>query len=386
MHILHIDMDAFYASVEQRDKPELQGKPVVVGGRPEDRGVVATASYEARRYGIKSAMPMAIALKLCPGLTVLPVNHHKYRRVSAAVMEIFRAYTPILEPVSLDEAFLDVRGSEKLFGPAEVIGAVIQKRIQEELQLSASVGVGPNKFIAKLASDYQKPNGFTVISQEKVLQFLAPLRISKMWGIGDKTAASLNHLGIKTIGQLRELPLELLEGKFGKHGRVLYEFARGVDNRPVKPMREVKSLGKEVTFPEDICDLEVLRRTLQELAEKVARRLRRGDLKTGSVTLKIKYPDFQLVTRTESLPEPTDLPGPIYRAAGQLLAKHCKPPVRLLGVTCGKLTGERQITLFRDEQLVKEEKVTAALDKLRDRYGEDVIMAASLLKKPNEHS
>ncbi len=382
MYILHIDMDAFYASVEQRDNPELQGKPVAVGGRPEDRGVVATASYEARRYGIKSAMPMATALKLCPGLTVLPVNHHKYRLVSAAVMEIFYAYTPIIEPVSLDEAFLDVRGSEKLFGPAEVIGAVIQKRIQEELQLSASVGVGPNKFIAKLASDYQKPNGFTVISQEKVLKFLAPLRINKMWGIGDKTAVSLNHLGIKTIGQLRELPLELLEGKFGKHGRILYEFARGVDNRPVEPVREVKSLGKEVTFAEDICDMEVLRRTLQELAEKVARRLRRANLKTGSVTLKIKYPDFQLVTRTENLPEPTNLPGPIYRAAGQLLTKHCKPPVRLLGVTCGKLTGERQITLFRDEQLVKEEKVTAALDKLRDRYGEDVILVASLLKKP----
>ncbi len=381
MHIIHIDMDAFFASVEQRDNPELKGRPIAVGGRPESRGVVATASYEARRYGVKSAMPMATALKLCPGLTILPVNHHKYRQVSEAVMDIFRSYTPLIEPISLDEAFLDVRGSEKLFGPAKVIGMAIQKRIKEELQLSASVGIGPNKFIAKLASDYQKPNGFTVIPQDKVLQFLVPLPVNKIWGIGEKTAASLNRVGIKTIGQLRDLPLEFLEGKFGKHGKILYGFARGEDTRPVEPEREVKSVGKEITFAGDIGDMEELRHTLQELAGKVAHRLRQENLKSGSVMLKIKYPDFQLVTRTESLPEPTNLAGPIYRAASQLLAKHCKPPVRLIGVTCGKLTGERQITLFRDEQLVREEKITSALDKLRDRYGEDVVKLASLLKK-----
>ncbi len=384
MHIIHVDMDAFFASVEQRDNPALQGVPVAVGGLPESRGVVATASYEARKYGVKSAMPMATALKLCPDLTVLPVNYHKYRKVSEAVMDIFRSYTPLIEPISLDEAFLDVRGSEKLFGSAEVTGEAIQKRIKEELQLSASVGIGPNKLIAKLASDFQKPNGFTVIPRDKVLDFLAPLPVTKMWGIGEKTAASLNRIGVKTIGQLRDLPPAFLEGKFGKHGKILYEYSRGEDSRPVEPEREVKSVGKEVTFAGDIGDMEELRRTLQELAEKVARRLRRANLKSGSVILKIKYPDFQLVTRTESLPEPTDLAGPIYRAAARLLAKYCKPPVRLLGVTCGKLAGERQITLFRDEQLVREEKITAALDKLRDRYGEDVIKAASLLKKDRQ--
>ncbi len=220
-----------------------------------------------------------------------------------------------------------------------------------------------------------------MIPQDKVLQFLSPMPVKKMWGIGEKTAESLNHIAIKTIGQLRDLQLEFLEGKFGKHGRILYEFARGEDTRPVEPEREVKSVGKEVTFAEDIGDMDELRHKLRELVEKVARRLRRENIKSGSVTLKIKYPNLQLVTRTESLPEPTNLAGPIYRVAGHLLDKHCKPPVRLIGVICGKLTMERQITLFRDEQLVREEKITSALDKLRDRYGEDVIKAASLIKK-----
>ncbi|MBF7083028.1 DNA polymerase IV [Desulfallas sp. Bu1-1] len=381
MHIIHIDMDAFFASVEQRDNPELRGKPVAVGGKPEHRGVVAAASYEARKFGVRSAMPMATAIKLCPGLIVAPANHKKYREVSSSVMDIFHYYTPLVEPLSLDEAFLDVAGSERLFGSPVEIGAEIQRRIKNELQLSASVGIGPNKFIAKLASGYKKPGGFTVIPQEKVLDFLSPLPVEKMWGIGDKTAESLKRMGIKTIGQLRALPLKLLEEKFGKHGKLMCDFARGEDPRPVEPQREVKSMGKEVTFAGDVANLEELRQTLRELAEKVARRLRRENLKSGSVTLKIKYPDLRLITRTENLPEPTNLAGVIYRTASRLLDKHCKPPVRLIGITCGKLTGERYIALFRDEKLVNEEKITLALDKLRDRYGEDVVKVASLLKK-----
>lgn len=206
MAIIHVDMDAFFASVEQRDNPELRGKPVAVGGRPDQRGVVATASYEARRFGVHSAMAMATAVKLCPGLVIVPTNHNKYKEVSDVIMEIFHTYTPLVEPLSLDEAFLDVRGSEKLFGPPEFIGGEIQRRIKEELQLSASVGIGPNKFIAKLASDYLKPRGFTVIPQEKVLEFLAPLPVEKIWGTGLKTADKLKRIGVYTIGQLRELP------------------------------------------------------------------------------------------------------------------------------------------------------------------------------------
>lgn len=380
MHIMHIDMDAFFASIEQRDNPALRGKPVAVGGRPEQRGVVAAASYEARKFGVRSAMPVATAIKLCPGLIVVPVNHDKYRQVSSSVMDIFQNYTPLVEPLSLDEAFLDVAGSIHLFGPAVEIGKEIQRRIKNELQLSASVGIGPNKFIAKLASDYKKPGGFTVVPPEKVLDFLSPLPVEKMWGIGDKTARSLKHMGINTIGQLRAVPLKLLEQKFGKHGKLMYNFARGEDSRPVETRREVKSMGKEVTFAGDVHNLDELRQTLRELAEKVARRLRRENLRSSSVTLKIKYPDLRLVTRTENLPEPTNLAGVIYETAGRLLDKHCKPPVRLIGITCGKLTGERFIALFRDERVVKEEKITAALDRLRDRYGEDVVKVASLLK------
>ncbi|GBF33401.1 DNA polymerase IV [Desulfocucumis palustris] len=380
MAIIHVDMDAFFASVEQRDNPELRGRPVAVGGRPESRGVVAAASYEARGFGVYSAMPMATAVKLCPGLVIVPTNHKRYKEVSEVIMEIFHSYTPLVEPLSLDEAFLDVRGSENLFGPPELIGTEIQRRIGEELQLSASVGIGPNKFVAKLASDYQKPAGFTVIPQEKVLEFLAALPVEKMWGTGLKTADKLKSIGVYTIGQLRELSQSFLEESFGKYGTVLYDFARGRDTRPVEPNREVKSVGREITFAEDIRDMAKLRQTLRWLAEKVGRSLRRDNTKCGSVTLKFKYPDHKLVTRTEGL-QPTNLTGAIYATAVRLLDKHCKPPVRLIGVSCGKLTREQVITLFQDEQQVKEERITMALDKLKDRYGEEVVKVASLLEK-----
>lgn len=384
MAVIHVDMDAFFASVEQRDNPKLRGRPVAVGGRPEQRGVVAAASYEARPFGVKSAMAMATAVKLCPGLVIVPANHRRYKEVSDQIMQIFGSYTPLVEPLSLDEAFLDVRGCEKLFGPPEAIGAEIQRRIKEELQLSASVGIGPNKFIAKLASDYRKPGGFTVLPPEKVPDFLAPLPVEKMWGAGARTADRLKSIGIHTIGQLRELTLDYLEQSFGKYGRVLYRFSRGEDTRPVEPNHESKSLGREVTFAEDVREMDYLRRTLRRLTEKVGRSLRHEHIKCGSVTLKIKYPDRKLVTRTASLPAPTDLTGAIYAAVSRLLDEHCRPPVRLIGVTCGKLTRERVITLFPDEQQVKEERITTALDKLKDRYGEDVVKVASLLEQRNK--
>lgn len=380
--IIHVDMDAFFASVEQRDNPDLRGKPVAVGGTPEQRGVVAAASYEARRFGVKAAMPTAVALRRCPGLVLVPADHRKYREVSGLIMQIFHSYTPLVESLSLDEAFLDVRGSERLFGPPAQIGADIRRRIGEELRLSASVGIGPNKFIAKLASDYRKPGGLTVVPPEQVREFLSPLPVERMWGAGPKTAARLKRIGVRTIGDLRDLPPDLLEQRFGKYGRVLYEFARGRDDRPVEPYRQPKSMGRETTFAADVNDPDILRQTLRGLAEQVGRSLRRADLGCRTVTLKLKYPDRKLVTRAESLPEPTGLTGPIYEAAARLLDRHCRPPVRLIGITCGRLTRDKIPTLFRDAGEIREEKITAAVDKIKDRYGEKAVRPAVLLKKP----
>jgi len=384
MSIIHCDMDAFYASVEQRDNPALRGKPVAVGGSVRQRGVISAASYEARRYGVRSAMPTFKALQLCPELVLLPVNHAKYEKVSRQIMRIFRHYTPLVEPLSLDEAFLDVRGSEGLFGPAEVIGREIQRRIREELGLTVSVGIGPNKFLAKLASGHRKPCGFTVIPADRAVEFISPLPVSKLWGTGARTAERLYKMGVQTIGDLRRFSLPTLEQQFGKYGLVLYQLARGIDDRPVEPARAAKSIGKEVTFATDVYSFDELHCILRELAEKVGRRLRKHGLKCGSVTLKVKYPDFRLVTRSKTLREPTDLTSVIYRAAEELLRRHCVPPVRLLGLTCGKLTDVDQPALFPDEKAIKEARVTKALDALKDKYGEDVVRIGRLLRPKNE--
>lgn len=381
MNIIHVDMYAFFASVEQRDNPDLNGKPVVVGGSPEQRGVVAAASYEARKYGVKSAMPTAKAKRICPGLILLPPNHAKYKVVSDCLMQIFRLYTPIVEPISLDEAFLDVNGCEKIFGSPKDIAVKIQQHIEKTLHLTASVGVGPNKFIAKLASGYKKPHGLTVVTQDKVLSFLAPLPVEKIWGTGDKTAHQLKRMGINTIGQLKNVSLHLLEHTFGKYGITLYNFARGEDSRPVNPHTEAKSVGKEITFGSDVYDLEELKHTLYVLAEKVGRRLRKESIKCTAVTLKMKYPNFQMVTRTQTLYEPTNLTGPIYKTAENLLEKHCRPPIRLIGLSCSKITRQNTNLLFPDDNIIKEEKITKAVDKLKDRYGEDIITVGSLLKR-----
>lgn len=380
MCIIHCDMDAFYASVEQRDDPSIRGRPVAVGGGVQQRGVISAASYEARRYGVRSAMPTFKALRLCPGLVLVPPDHAKYERVSGEIMRIFLHYTPLVEPLSLDEAFLDVRGSEGLFGPAEAIGREIQRRIRDELGLTVSVGIGPNKFLAKLASGHRKPCGFTVIPAGEAVEFISPLPVSRLWGTGARTAEKLHKMGVQTIGEVRRLPLATLERGFGKYGRVLYELARGIDDRKVEPGHAAKSIGREVTFAADVYAMDQLQFTLRELAEILGRRLRKKGLKCGSVTLKLKYPDFRLVTRCQTLGEPTDLTSVIFQAGEELLRRHCAPPVRLLGLSCGKLTGVSQPTLFPDEKAVKEARVTQALDALKDKYGEDVVRVGRLLR------
>ncbi len=384
-HILHVDMDAFFASIEQRDNPDLRGKPVVVGGLPETRGVVAAASYEARRYGIKSAMPMATAVRLCTGLIIVSSHHGRYRSVSSQLMAIFSDYTPLVEPVSLDEAYLDVTGCTHLFGTLKDIAKKIQNRIAGELQLTASVGVGPNKLVAKLASDYRKPEGLTVISPQEVESFLANMPVEKVWGIGPRTCSELQKIGVTTVGKLQGISLDFLMQRFGKHGKVLYELSRGLDERPVITEQKAKTMGKEITFPKDIRDVPRVKNTLWELAEAVCHRMRKKGLVCASVTLKLKYADLSLITRTVTLPRPTALTVLVREAVLSLLKANWNgyPFVRLVGISCGKLMecGNVSPSLFPDEAMDKEEKITRVTDNLKEKFGEQVVTSAALLKE-----
>src|SRR5215510_13545283 len=285
--IIHLDMDAFYAAIEQRDRPELRGKPLIVGG-DRNRGVVATASYEARPYGIHSAMPMAQALKLCPQAIVVPPRRERYMEVSQQIFAILRSFTPLVEPLSLDEAFLEVTASESLFGSARTIAQQIKARIHDETHLTASAGIAPNKFVAKIASDMQKPDGLVEVLPEDVLSFLHPLPVTRLWGVGRVTAQSLHNLGIRTIGDLTRFSQEFLVTRFGAHGEHLFHLAHGRDDRPVDPNQEIKSLGEEETFAEDLSlDGEVHAALLRQ-AQTVARRLRVRGLCCRTITVKIK--------------------------------------------------------------------------------------------------
>ncbi|KJR45676.1 DNA polymerase IV [Desulfosporosinus sp. I2] len=379
--ILHVDMDAFFASVEQRDDPSLMGKPVVVGGRPNSRGVVSAASYEARKYGIHSAMPIAEASRRCPFATFLPVNAQKYREVSLQIRQIFLAYTPMVEPLSLDEAFLDVTGSTSLFGPVDTIALSIKQRIQQELSLTASVGIACNKFLAKLASDIKKPNGFVVVQPDKIQEFLDPLPVERIWGVGEKTAVQLHNYNIKTVRDLRHLELNFLTQLFGTLGSQLYQLAQGIDDRPVESDRVVKSIGREMTFAKDIADHDALETTLLKLAVDVGRSLRKEMLRGKTVTLKVRYDDFRTLSRSRTLLRATDLEDVIYHEACSLLGEvSLKQPIRLIGVTLHNLTDqlENQLSLFEEPQLERE-NLTKVLDLVKEKYGEKSITRARLL-------
>jgi len=284
--IIHADMDAFYASIEERDRPELVGKPVIVGGSPEKRGVVSAANYVARKYGVHSAMPAVTARRLCPYGIYLSPRIDYYAEVSRQIRDIFERFTPLVEPLSLDEAFLDVTGSEGLFGPAVEIGRQIKQAIREELRLVASVGVAPNKFLAKIASDLKKPDALVVVEPDKVPEFLDPLPVERLWGVGRESSKVFQRLGIRTIGQLRQCPLDMLQARFGSSGEHLWELAHGRDERPVVPEREAQSISNETTFEHDIADMDVLRAWLVDLTEQVGCRLRRHGppLRHGAAT------------------------------------------------------------------------------------------------------
>lgn len=375
--ILHIDMDAFYASVEERERPELRGRPVVVGGTPQGRGVVCAANYAARKFGVRSAQPAATAVRLCPQAVFLRPRFDLYSSVSKQIRAIFHRYTPLVEPLSLDEAFLDVTGSERLFGDGESIGRAIQSAIRDEMSLPASVGVAPTKFVAKIASDLRKPNGFVVVRPADVPAFLDPLPVGRIWGVGAKAERRLAALGVTRIGQLRTLPADALAPAFGKHGRRLWELAHGIDGRPVVPDHEAKQISHETTFGEDIADLETLRAWLSDLAGQVGRRLRRNGRTAKTVVLKLRYGDFTTITRSRTLAEPTDATAAIFRAADELLCTSLpkrRLSVRLLGVAVSHLSGgAAQKLLFADEPAGRRTQLDTVADAIATKFGSDAL-------------
>jgi DNA polymerase-4 len=378
--ILHVDMDAFFAAVEVLDQPELAGKPVLVGGAGP-RGVVAAASYEARKYGCHSAQPMAVALRNCPHAVIVKGRYWRYREISQQVFAIFERYTPQVQPLSIDEAFLDVTASQPLHGAAEVIAAKIRGDVLRETRLTCSVGVAPNKFLAKLASDLDKPDGLTIVRPDRVDTLLPPLPVTKIYGIGPSTARRLAGLGIKTIGDLRKVAMPVLERRVGADEAAHYRrLAFGVDDRPVESDREAKSIGQEQTFGTNLAEPQAVRDVMLEQAEEVAARVRRHALVARSVTVKIRFGDFQTITRRTTLPQPTDETNLIWAAARDLFdawAAKSFAPVRLIGVTAAQLApaaeAASQLELFPDPQQQKRKQLDRTLDAINAKFGKNVV-------------
>lgn len=389
--ILHVDMDAFYASVEIRDRPELRGKPVVVGGTPQGRGVVAAASYEARKFGIHSAMPAATALRLCPQAVFLSPRMQHYAEVSEQLRQIFDRFTPLVEPLSLDEAFLDVTGSEAIFGPSVEIGRQIKAAIRSELDLIASVGAAPNKFLAKVASDLEKPDGFVVVDPGRIQDFLDPLPIRRLWGVGKVTGKVLARLGIRTIRDVRALSEDLLIEQLGEPGQQLWRLAQGLDNRPVVPHRQAKSVSHETTFAADIESHDIQRAWVVELAEQVAWRLRRNGLSGRTVHLKVRFSDFRTVTRAKTLANATNVTAEIADAAVELLTDRIATAetqaIRLLGVGVSGFddSEQRQLTLFDESEHDAAQQLDAAADEIRRRFGRESLTRGSSMMHQTKH-
>jgi DNA polymerase-4 len=377
-HILHVDMDAFFAAIVQRDRPELRGRPVLIGG-DGPRSVVSTASYEARVFGCHSAMPMAQAKRLCPQAIIVGVPGEAIRVASAQVFGILEHYTPMVQPVSVDEAYLDVTGSARLLGDAVTIARKLKSEILTTLHLTASVGVAPNKFLAKLASDLNKPDGLTVIEPQRVQAILDPLPMGKIPGVGPAQSARLSKIGVKTIGDLRQTPRQLLGQWFGaEHADHLIRLANGQDDHPVADDREAKSIGQEQTFGVDVEDAHEVRGVLLQQCEQVGRRLRKHGVAAQTVTVKIRYGDFETITRAATLPEPTDLTDDLWHAGRAIFDRWASAsfrPVRLIGITASKLTpaGQVQHSLFADPQREKKQALDRTLDTIAGKFGKRAI-------------
>ncbi|HJW22229.1 MAG TPA: DNA polymerase IV [Candidatus Limnocylindrales bacterium] len=380
--ILHVDLDAFFAAVEQRDDPALRGKPVVVGmGGPNDRGVVAAASYEARAFGVHSALPIRTAKRLCPDCVFVPVRGAVYARVSREVMAILRRFTPLVEPISIDEAFMDVTASQALFGDGESIARQVKAAIRDELSLTASVGVAMTKLVAKIGSDLRKPDGLVVVAPGEEAAFLAPLPIARLWGVGPSTAAALRDFGVATIGDLQALDRSALARRLGQHGAALVDRAHGLDPDPVDDPDAAKSIGHEHTFDEDTADRDVIERTFLAMAEGVSARLRDAGAKASTVTVKIRDSGFNTITRQRRLVEPTDLTEPIWHAALELARPELRGKrIRLVGVTASSLGERDQLSLFDGLDDERRRRAVEAADELRHRYGTRAVTRARLIR------
>ncbi|MCD0450862.1 DNA polymerase IV [Actinocorallia sp. API 0066] len=381
--VLHVDMDAFFVSVELLERPELRGRPVLVGG-VGNRAVVSAASYEARTFGVHSAMPMSRALRLCPRAVVLRPRHEKYGAMSRRVMEILRSLTPLVEPLSVDEAFLDVSGARNLFGRPAEIAALIRRRVADELGLTCSVGVAPTKFLAKLASTRCKPDGLLVVPADGVLEFLHPLPIAHLWGVGERTEERLRSLGLRTVGELARFPVAALRAELGNAlGAHLHELSWARDPRSVTPESTDRSVGAEETFETDVTDPAEVRRELLRLAERTGERLRAAGLRGRTISVKLREPDFQTITRARTLPEPTDLSRVIYLTACELFAASGRErvPLRLIGVRVENLApaGEAPRQLALDEPETGWREAEQAMDEAARRFGRGAIRPAALL-------
>ena len=376
-------MDAFYASVEVLDDPSLKGRPVIVGGDFR-RGVVSAASYEARAFGVHSAQPIVTARRLCPQGVFLPVRMARYQEISKHIFSFFFLFTPLVEPLSIDEAFLDVTASTRLFGPPEAMARKIKAVIRENTGLSLSAGVATNKFLAKIASDLHKPDGLTVVPPEGIRAFLDPLPIGRLWGVGEATRKALDQFSVITIGDLGRLPLSLLEKKFGEHGRRLYELARGMDDREVQTNHEIKSVGQEETFDADLLELEVLKKALLSLSQRVTRRMRRNGFAGRTITLKVKYQDFRQITRSLTLPDTTDDGRTVYRQVCGLLSKTeaGRRPIRLLGISIShpdRPYQNQQLSIFGSEvRPASGNHLNRAIDIIQEKFGSQVVRPAAL--------
>lgn len=379
--VMHVDMDAFYASIEQRDHPEWQGKPVIVGGTGA-RGVVATASYEARRFGVGSAMSMSKARKLCPNGIFVDGDHAYYEAVSAELMEILSSFSPAVEPLSLDEAFLDIDGLSHHYETPIVMAHAVKKRIYDQLGLVASVGIGANKYLAKLASDLEKPNGLVWIRDDEIREVLRPLPVTRLWGVGSFTASKLMAKGIATIGDVADTPLGTLIDLVGKQAYTFKELAEGIDHRKIVPVRRAQSIGNEETFATDIWARDDVCKELLRLSEKVGGRLRRSGHFAMTITLKVRFATFRTVTRAFTLREATCYDEVIYRTVCDLYDKmKANEPIRLLGVTASHLTEMEEVSLFIDDAEEKKKSLYQTVDALKAKFGASIITKANLIAK-----